>query len=112
MRLVYLPGTDTRIILRITLQDNTSQDNASPVPAGASLTLTTSCSVAGLVAPPHLPACLWTAPIAPGDKVQMIGGQENYDITRSLRALQAPTSSWRPFVPFDFALHALRPTRR
>ena len=46
------------------------------------MTLTTSCSVVGLVAPAHLPASgalLWLAPIAPGDKVQIIGGQENND---------------------------------
>ena len=35
--------------------------------------------------------------------------------TRSLGALRAPTSSWRPFGPLDFvlrALQALRPVRR
>ena len=30
--------------------------------------------------------------------------------TRSLGALRAPTSSWRPFGPLDFALRALRPS--
>ena len=36
-------------------------------------------------------------------------------LTRSLGALQAPTSSWKPFGPLDFvlrALQALRPVRR
>ena len=32
--------------------------------------------------------------------------------TRSLGALRAPTSSWRPFGPLDFALRVLRPVRR
>ena len=38
-----------------------------------------------------------------------------YIQTRSLGALRAPTSSWRPFGPLDFvlrALRALRPVRR
>ena len=30
---------------------------------------------------------------------------------RSLGALWAPTSSWRPFGPLDFVLHALRALR-
>ena len=34
-----------------------------------------------------------------------------YDITRSLGALWAPTSSWRPFGPLDIVLRALRPLR-
>ena len=34
-----------------------------------------------------------------------------YDITRSLGALRAPTSSWRPFGPIDFVLGALRALR-
>ena len=34
-----------------------------------------------------------------------------YDQTRSLRALRAPASSWRPFGPLDFVLHALRALR-
>ena len=33
--------------------------------------------------------------------------QPNMAITRSLRALRAPSSSWRPFGPFDFVLCAL-----
>ena len=32
-------------------------------------------------------------------------------ITRSLGALRAPTSSWRPFGPLDFVLRALRTLR-
>ena len=32
-------------------------------------------------------------------------------ITRSLGALRAPTSSWRPFGPLDFVLRALRALR-
>ena len=32
-------------------------------------------------------------------------------ITRSLGALRAPTSSWRPCGPLDFVLHALRALR-
>ena len=35
-----------------------------------------------------------------------------YSSTRSLGALRAPTSSWRPFGPLDFVLRALRPVRR
>ena len=31
--------------------------------------------------------------------------------TRSLGALRAPTSSWRPFGPLDFVLRALRALR-
>ena len=31
----------------------------------------------------------------------------NYYLTRSLGALRAPTSSWRPFGPLDFVLRAL-----
>ena len=34
-----------------------------------------------------------------------------YVHTRSLRALRAPTSSWRPFGPLDFVLRALRALR-
>ena len=37
--------------------------------------------------------------------------ENNYDLTRSLGALRAPTSSWRPFGPLDFVLHALRALR-
>ena len=33
----------------------------------------------------------------------------NYWLTRSLGALRAPTSSWRPFRPLDFVPRALRP---
>ena len=36
---------------------------------------------------------------------------ENLFITRSLGALRAPTSSWRPFGPLDFVFHALRALR-
>ena len=32
-------------------------------------------------------------------------------MTRSLGALWAPTSSWRPFGPLNFVLHALRALR-
>ena len=35
----------------------------------------------------------------------------NIYITRSLGALRAPTSSWRPFGPLDFVLRALRALR-
>ena len=35
----------------------------------------------------------------------------NYTNTRSLGALRAPTSSWRPFGPLDFVLRALWPLR-
>ena len=34
-----------------------------------------------------------------------------YILTRSLGALRAPTSSWRPFGPLDFVLRALRALR-
>ena len=34
-----------------------------------------------------------------------------YMETRSLGALRAPTSSWRPFGPLDFVLRALRALR-
>ena len=34
-----------------------------------------------------------------------------YRTTRSLEALRAPTSSWRPFGPLDFVLRALRALR-
>ena len=34
-----------------------------------------------------------------------------YVYTRSLGALPAPTSSWRPFGPLDFVLHALQALR-
>ena len=33
-------------------------------------------------------------------------------MTRSLGALRAPTSSWRPFGPLDFVLRALRRSGR
>ena len=39
------------------------------------------------------------------------GAQVKYDATRSLGALRALTSSWRPFEPLDFVLHALRALR-
>ena len=32
-------------------------------------------------------------------------------VTRSLGALRAPTSRWRPFGPLDFVLRALRALR-
>ena len=35
-----------------------------------------------------------------------------YIVTRSLGALRAPTSSWRPFGPLDFVLRALRALRQ
>ena len=38
-------------------------------------------------------------------------GVEKYMQTRSLGALRAPTSSWRPFGPLDFVLRALRALR-
>ena len=41
--------------------------------------------------------------------------EDDYDVTRSLGALRAPTSSWRPFGPLYFVLRthrALRPVRR
>ena len=43
-----------------------------------------------------------------------IGGEGSYIClftTRSLGARRAPTSSWRPFGPLDFVLHALRALR-
>ena len=36
------------------------------------------------------------------------GKPSDYIYTRSLGALRAPTSSWRPFGPLDFVLRALR----
>ena len=38
----------------------------------------------------------------------VIGPGDKYFDTRSLGALRAPTSSWRPFGPLDFVLRALR----
>ena len=35
----------------------------------------------------------------------------HYDMTRSLGALRAPASSWRPFGPLDFVLRALQALR-
>ena len=35
----------------------------------------------------------------------------NFSNTRSVGALRAPTSSWRPFGPLDFVLRALRALR-
>ena len=37
--------------------------------------------------------------------------KKKYNQTRSLGALRAPTSSWRPFEPLDFVLRALRALR-
>ena len=39
------------------------------------------------------------------DLEQMV---DKISYTRSLGALRAPTSSWRPFGPLDFVLRALR----
>ena len=39
------------------------------------------------------------------------GDNKNYDDNRSLGALRAPTSSWRPFRTLDFVLRALRAVR-
>ena len=65
--------------------------------------------------------CSWNAPLG----IKWISKYKNtwrricanfsYFLTRSLAALGAPTSSWRPFEPLDFilrALRALRPVRR
>ena len=48
------------------------------------------------------------------DIVQWLGSSLTSNIlydTRSLGALRAPTSSWRPFGPLDFILRALRALR-
>ena len=47
-------------------------------------------------------SCFWV----PGRRIRT-----KYRITRSLGALRAPTSSWRPFGPLDFVLRALRALR-
>ena len=39
------------------------------------------------------------------------GDNKNYDDNRSLGALRAPTSSWRPFRPLDFVLRTFRALR-
>ena len=47
--------------------------------------------------------------------IMMIGDlddPEYYDDDRSLGALRAPSSSWRPFGPLDFVLHALNATKQ
>ena len=41
----------------------------------------------------------------------MENSPDDLHITRSLGALRAPTSSWRPFGPLDFVLRALRALR-
>ena len=49
--------------------------------------------------------------IHPYQQVLSIPTEYHYLITRSLGALRAPTSRWRPFGPLDFVLHALRALR-
>ena len=46
-----------------------------------------------------------------GGSFYISGSQGKYNFTRSLGALRAPTSSWRPFGPLDFVLCALRALR-
>ena len=49
----------------------------------------------------------------PGSLVgkEVLNVLKNIYLTRSLGALRAPTSSWRPFGPLDFVLRALRALR-
>ena len=45
------------------------------------------------------------------DDYRQVGAWYKYIQTRSLGALRAPTSSWRPFGPLDLVLRALRALR-